>query len=110
MKTKIVGLLVVAALCSGFTGPTEIECDITVRGEDSLLLKDVKIMVVGTSIQAYTDEQGQVKFPCSVGDLYVAAAPGYKSLIDTVKASTIEIWMKKDIPQGKTRKSRKNKK
>lgn len=109
MKMKIAALLITVFLCSGFAGPTEIECNITVRGEDSLSLKNVKILVIGTAIQAYTDEEGRVTFPCSVGDIYVAAAPGYKSVVDTVTNSTIEVWMEKDSPK-KVKKSRKNKK
>ena len=110
MKTTIAGFLGVAMMCMGFTGQPKITCDLTVRGEDSLLLKNACIQVVGSSIHVYTDENGKVSLPCAIGDIYVASASGYKSVVDTVKSPVIEILMVKDTPKDKTKKSRKNKK
>ena len=107
MKTTIAGVFGVAMMCMGFTGQPRMKCDITVRGEDSLLLKNVKILVVGSSVNVFTDAQGKATLPCAMGDIYVAAASGYKSVVDTVKSSAIEILMEKDTPKDKAKKSRK---
>lgn len=105
MKTAV-GLIGMAMICMGFSGQPKIECDITVRGQDSVLLKDVKILVVGSSANAYTDVNGKATVSCAVGDVLIAAASGYKSVQDTVKSSKMEIMMEKDTPKNKAKKSR----
>ena len=97
MKTTTAGLIGMAMICMGFSGQPKIECDITVRGQDSVLLKDVKILVVGSSANAYTDVNGKATVSCAVGDVLIAA----------VKSSKMEIVMEKDTPKSKAKKSRK---